>query len=80
MFLKQAASGKLVEVLSLLDLFNPNHETLVGRYHAGEELQDAEKFLKADLIFPSGEKLPQCWLNVHYRDAEAHHYYHPRKG
>ena len=80
MFLKHAASGKLVEVLSLMDLFNPNHETLVGRYHAGEELQDAEKFPKGELIFPSGEKLPQCWLDVHYRDAEAHHYYHPKTG
>ena len=69
MFLKHEANGKLTEVLSLTDLFNPNHGALVGRYHAGEELQDPEKFAKAELIFPSGEKLPQCWLDVHYRDT-----------
>jgi hypothetical protein len=77
MFLKNAANGKLVEVLSLRDLFNPNHAELVGRYHAGQEVQDPEKFVKADLVFPSGEKLPKCWTDVHYRDAELHHYYHP---
>jgi hypothetical protein len=80
MFLKHAENGKLVEVLSLMDLLNPNHQKLVGRYHAGEELQEPEKFRKAELVFPSGEKLPRCWLDVHYRDAEAHHYYHPTKG
>ena len=80
MFLKHAQNGKLVEVLSLMDLFNPNHNQLVGRYHAGEELQEPERFPKAGLIFPSGEGLPRCWLDVHYRDSEAHHYYHPTKG
>ena len=77
MFLKHKQSGKLVEVLSLRDLFNPNHNELVGRYHAGEELQDPEKFPTADLIFQSGEALPKCWVDIHYRDAEAHHHYHP---
>ena len=70
MFLKERATGKLVEVLSLNDLFNPIHGSLVGRYNAGEELQDAEKFDKAGLEFLSGEALPQCWTDVHYRDAE----------
>ena len=70
MFLKEKRDGKLVEVLSLNDLFNPNHPRIVGRYNAGEELQDAEKFNKADLEFLSGEALPQCWLDVHYRDGE----------
>jgi hypothetical protein len=69
-----------VEVLSLMDLFNPNHTQLVGRYHAGEELQEPETYSKSDLVFPSGESLPQCWIDIHYRDAEAHHYYHPRSG
>jgi hypothetical protein len=39
--------------------------------HYGEEMQDADKFPKSDLIFPSGEELPKCWLDVHYRDAEV---------
>ena len=79
MFLKHKDSGKLVEVLSLRDLFNPLHSALVGRYHAGEELQDPEQFEKSVLVFCSGENLPKCWTDVHYRDDEAHHHYrlHP---
>jgi hypothetical protein len=70
MYLKQKSSGHLVEVLSLNDLFNPYHAELVGRFHYGEELQDPEKFPKTELTFPSGEALPRCWLDSHYRDTE----------
>jgi hypothetical protein len=69
MFLRQKNSKKLIEVLSLTDLFNPNHATVVGRYHAGEEMQDPEKFKKAEIQFPSGEDLPRCWLDAHYREG-----------
>ncbi|MEN8167260.1 MAG: acetyltransferase [Pseudomonadota bacterium] len=69
MFLMQKDTEKLVEVLSLIDLFNPNHAMIVGRFHAGEELQDPEKFSKADIQFPSGEALPRCWLDPHYREG-----------
>lgn len=72
MFLNHKSDGKMVEVLSLSDLFNPNHHEVVGRFHAGEELQDPEKFSKTDLEFLSGEALPKCWLDVHYRDNELH--------
>jgi hypothetical protein len=75
MFLKHKSSGKLVEVLALRDLFNPMHEDLVGRYNAGEELQDAEQFRKSELTFCSGEDLPKCWTDVHYRDDEAFRHY-----
>ncbi len=71
MFLKHSSTGKLVEVLSIRDLFNPMHPTLVGRYHAGEELQDPEQFAKVDLVFCSNESLPRCWTDVHYRDNET---------
>jgi hypothetical protein len=67
MFLMQKNSERLVEVLSLNDLFNPNHHEIVGRFHAGEEMQDAEKFDKTLMQFPSGEPLPQCWLDSGYR-------------
>lgn len=70
MFLKHKANNNIVEVLSLNDLINPNHFDLVGRYTAGEELQDPEKYPKAELEFLSGEALPQCWVDVHYRDSE----------
>jgi hypothetical protein len=67
MFLMQKNSEKLVEVLSLADLFNPNHSEVIGRFHAGEEMQDAERFMKAQMQFPSGEPLPKCWLDSEYR-------------
>jgi len=70
MFLSQKSTGKMVEVLGLSDLFNPIHQELVGRYNVGEELQEPEKFSKEDLQFLSGEELPRCWTNVHYRDDE----------
>lgn len=70
MYLKQQQEGHLVEVLGLNDLFNPIHGDVVGRLHYGEEMQDAERFPKSSLIFPSGEALPRCWIDVHYRDQE----------
>lgn len=73
MYLKQKTEGHLVEVLSLNDLVNPIHTTVVGRLHYGEEMQDPEKFPKDNLIFPSGEDLPRAWVDPHYRDKELHH-------
>ncbi|QVL51774.1 MAG: acetyltransferase [Cyanobium sp. M30B3] len=56
----------LVEVLSLQQLFDPFAASVQGRLHAGEELQDPAALNKAELIFPSGEPLPRCWLDPHY--------------
>lgn len=68
MFLEHRPSGDLVEVLTLEELYNPCRHDIIGRFHAGEEMQDPETFLKSELIFPSGEPLPRCWLDAHYRD------------
>lgn len=68
MFLEHRPSGDLVEVLTLEELYNPCRHEIMGRLHAGEEMQDPETFLKSELIFPSGEPLPHCWLDAHYRD------------
>jgi hypothetical protein len=67
MFLKDRISEKLVEVLDTRDLFDPNLARISGRFHAGEEMQDAADFAKSELIFPSGEALPRCWRDPHYR-------------
>ena len=72
MFLKSKSHGELVELLEVSNLYDPFKKEILGRFHAGEEMQDPEIFLKSELIFPSGEALPQCWLDPDYK-----HVMHP---
>jgi hypothetical protein len=68
MFLKDKNSSDLVEILTLKQLFDPCQGEVTGRYQQGEEVQDPETLKKAELLFPSGEPLPKCWTDPHYRD------------
>jgi hypothetical protein len=68
MFLLHRPTQVLVEILELGDLFDPFHPEVLARSHAGEELQDPALFPKSELSFPSGESLPICWLDGHYRE------------
>jgi hypothetical protein len=68
MFLKHKPTGDLVEVLDVGVLVNPSEKTVTGRLHAGEELQDPARFAKAELVFPSDEKLPHCWVDPNYKN------------
>lgn len=70
MFLKDSSNGHLVEVLDTAALFDPSETHFTGRYNWGEDLPDPEPFAKANVEFPSGEPLPRCWLDMHYRDDE----------
>tara|TARA_B100000676_G_scaffold310605_1_gene377690 strand:+ start:2461 stop:2697 length:237 start_codon:yes stop_codon:yes gene_type:complete len=70
MFLKEPKSGHLIQVVDLTELINPLRNQVSGRYHYGEEAQETELFSKANLVFPSGEALPRCWTDSHYRDGE----------
>jgi len=72
MFLKQSSSGHMVEVLSIPDLMDPYKHSISGRLQFGEETQATENFGKLDLVFLSGESLPRCWVDPHYRDEEVH--------
>jgi len=67
MFVKSKVNGDAVEVLDIEALIDPFKKQVAGRYHAGEELQDALHFNKSDLIFPSGEEFPLCWKDPNYR-------------
>ncbi|MBF2079697.1 MAG: acetyltransferase [Synechococcales cyanobacterium T60_A2020_003] len=73
MFLEHKPSGNLVEILNLDNLADPCIDKVMGRFHAGEELQEIEPFTKSHLMFPSGEPLPQCWLDAHYREHHSTH-------
>ena len=70
MYLKNISNGHLVEILNVTELFDPFNTDIIGRYHYGEEVQEPEKFKKANLIFLSGEELPKCWMDPHYRNNE----------
>ncbi|MDZ7661970.1 hypothetical protein [Thiohalophilus sp.] len=67
MYLKHSKNGDLVEVIDLGGLFDPFVADVSGRYHAGEEMQDTQSFTKQELIFPSGEALPRCWVDANYK-------------
>ena len=71
MFLKHVPSGDLVEVINLPDVINPHSDTIRARAHSGETIQRPENFLKVELAFPSGEPLPLCWRDSHYREHIA---------
>jgi len=68
MFLKDTKSEQLVEVVNLTELINPNHEQITGQMQAGQNEQPPTVYLKQGLVFPSGEPLPRCWVDAHYRD------------
>lgn len=67
MYLKHMPSDDMVEVLDLAALVDPCEKDVRGRFHAGEEMQEAREFSKTSLNFPSGESLPRCWTDKGYR-------------
>ncbi len=70
MLFKQESTGKLVDVVDIQSLMNPFHDDIAGQLQWGEDLSDPEIIPKADLRFLSGEALPSCWINSHYREYE----------
>ena len=69
MFLRERKSTDLVEVMDLQALFDPFKEAFKGRLNVGEDLPEPTQFQKADVVFPSGEDLPACWVNPKYRES-----------
>ena len=68
MLLVDKKTGKSVEVMYLSELFSLYEEELEGRYQVGDEVLVTDSFRKSDLQFASGEPLPKCWTDPHYRD------------
>ena len=70
MYLKDKKTGDLVEVLDVKALADPFRSTIKGRFHVGEELQEPEDINKSNLVFPSDESLPRCWVDFNYKNTE----------
>ncbi len=70
MLLRQRKSGHMIEVMNDLELINLNQDEVTGCFQEGEDLQEPDTFKKSELVFLSGEALPKCWVDPHYRDNE----------
>lgn len=67
MFLKEAKTGDLVDVVDMESLTNPFSKNVLVQYQSGEDLAEPISIDKHSLSFPSGEELPECWVNGYYR-------------
>jgi hypothetical protein len=64
-------SGDLIRIEDVDELFDPLARMVSGRDQVGEEEQDSARFAKHQLVFPSGEALPRCWLDANYAVARV---------
>jgi len=68
MLLRHTPGEELVEALDPREVFDPFVKTISVRMQAGEDTMDMGRCSKSDLCFPSGEPLPLCWRDSHYRE------------
>ena len=71
MFLQIKDSRDLVKIVDVQELFDPNIEIVHAQDQQGQEEQETDIYKKEELVFPSGEKLPRCWLDAKFRGREA---------
>ncbi|BAZ81946.1 MAG: acetyltransferase [Sphaerospermopsis kisseleviana] len=71
MFLQIKNSRDLVKIVDFQELIDPNSEIVHAKDQEGQEEQETDTYQKEDLVFPSGEKLPRCWLDANYQTAHA---------
>jgi hypothetical protein len=71
MFLQIKNSRDLVKIVDFQELIDPNSKIVHAKDQEGEEEQETDIYIKEDLVFPSGEKLPRCWLDANYRTLQA---------
>ena len=67
MLLKSKEEEALIQINEVHELTDPFKEEVKGQVQAGQNEQPAESFKKSDLVFPSGESLPQCWVDSNYK-------------
>jgi hypothetical protein len=68
MLLQSKDNGSIVEILDVQELINPVSDIVKGQNQLGEEEQDPISYKKENLVFPSGENLPRCWVDANYRN------------
>ena len=68
MLLQKKEDGTIVEIMDIQELIGPTHDEIVIRIQEGQEEQEPETIKKQNLVFPSGESLPLCWLDADYRN------------
>lgn len=69
MLVKSSEDQNLIKVMDTEALFDPFKDSIQGRLQAGQEEQPPRAFSKSQIIFPSGESLPECWTNPDYLSA-----------
>ena len=67
MLLKSQKTKGLIKISELDALIDPFKDKVEGQIQAGQNEQPPEPFDKKDLVFPSGESLPTCWLDSDYK-------------
>lgn len=67
MLLKNKQDEGLIQIAQLDELIDPFQDKVTGQIQAGQNEQPPEPFSKKDLVFPSGESLPKCWLDSDYK-------------
>ncbi|MBD2571302.1 acetyltransferase [Anabaena lutea] len=71
MLLQLKDSQNLVKIVDIQELLDPNSEIVHAQDQEGQEEQETDIYKKEELVFPSGEELPLCWLDSQYRIATA---------
>lgn len=69
MLLQIKDSSELVKLAEIHELIDPNRDTVQGQKQRGQEEQPVDSIKKENLVFPSGESLPRCWLDANYKNA-----------
>ncbi len=70
MLLREKRSSDFVKVTNVQDLLNPVRDMIGAQVQSGQNEQPPQPFKKKDLVFPSGEMLPQCWVDADYQDHQ----------
>jgi hypothetical protein len=71
MLLQLKDNGEMVKINNIQELIDPNQDVVHAQEQEGQEEQQTDSYKKDNLVFPSGENLPRCWIDANYRNAKA---------